>query len=155
MGKRESIRTITKNKKAYHDYEILETIEAGIVLKGTEVKSIREGRINLKDSYVKMIKGEPFLIECHISPYPHGGRFNHEPTRERKLLLKKREIKRLIGKIKEKGITLIPLKVYFKNSLVKVLLGLCKGKKSYDKKAALKEKAIKREIERALKKQNF
>ncbi len=153
MGKSDkNIKIITKNKKAYHDYEIFETFEAGIVLTGTEVKSIREGRINLKDSYAKIVKGEVFLIECHISPYPHAGRFNHEPTRERKLLLKKREIKRLVGKVKEKGMTLIPLKVYFKNGLVKVELGLCRGKREHDKRAALKEKTVKREIDEALKK---
>ncbi len=155
MPKNEGIKIVTKNKKAYHDYDILETFEAGIVLTGTEVKSIREGRINLKDSYARIKKGEVYLMECHISPYPHGGRFNHEPTRERKLLLKKREIKRLIGKIKEKGMTLVPLKVYFKRGLVKVELGLCKGRKLHDKRAAEQEKTIKREIDAALKKYKY
>ncbi len=154
-GSKGNIKIITKNKKAYYDYEVLETFEAGIVLTGTEVKSIREGRINLKDSYAKIKKGEVFLIECHISPYPHGGRFNHEPTRERKLLLKKREIKRLLGKVKEKGLTLVPLKVYLKNGLVKVELGLCKGKSAHDKRATLKERAIKREINEAMKKYKY
>ncbi len=139
-------KTITVNKKAYHDYHILETFEAGIVLKGTEVKSVKEGRINLKDSYAKVKNGEIFLFNAHISPYKHGNVFNHDPTRTRKLLLHRKEIDRLTGKIKEKGLTLVPLKVYTNKGLVKVELGLCKGKKEYDKREDIKRRDLEREI---------
>jgi SsrA-binding protein len=144
-------KPIVTNKKAFHDYFILETIEAGLVLLGTEVKSLREGRANLKDSYARIDAGEAFLIDCHISPYPCGGHFNHEPLRPRKLLLKRMEIKRLLGKMSEKGFTLIPTKLYFKGGRVKVEIGLAKGKKQYDKREALRKKEEKREIERAFK----
>jgi SsrA-binding protein len=144
-------KPIVTNKKAFHDYFILERIEAGLVLLGTEVKSLREGRANLKDSYARIDAGEAFLIDCHISPYPCGGHFNHEPLRPRKLLLKRMEIKRLLGKMTEKGFTLIPTKLYFKGGRVKVEIGLAKGKKQYDKREALRKKEEKREIERAFK----
>ena len=145
------IKPIAINKKAIHDYFILERIEAGIVLLGTEVKSLREGRANLKDSYARINQGEAYLINCHISPYPCGGHFNHEPERTRKLLLKKREIKKLLGKMTEKGMTLVPTRLYFKDSRVKVEIGVAKGKKQYDKRESLRRKEEKRDIERAFK----
>jgi len=145
------IKIIVVNKKALHDYFILERIEAGLVLQGTEVKSLREGRANLKDSYARVDSGEAFLIGCHISPYACGGHFNHDPTRNRKLLLKKQEIKRLLGKMTEKGMTLIPTRLYFKGGKVKVEIGLAKGKRQYDKREVLRRKEEQREIERAFK----
>jgi SsrA-binding protein len=145
------IKPIVTNKKAIHDYFILERIEAGLVLQGTEVKSLREGRANLKDSYARIDSGEAFLIECHISPYPCASHFNHHPTRPRKLLLKKKEIKRLLGKMTEKGMTLVPTRLYFKDGKVKVEIGLAKGKRQYDKREALRKKQEQREIERAFK----
>ncbi|MBN2374646.1 SsrA-binding protein SmpB [bacterium] len=145
------IKPIATNKKAIHDYFILERIEAGIVLLGTEVKSLRDGHVNLKDSYARINKGEAYLINCHISPYSCGGHFNHEPERTRKLLLKKREIKKLLGKMTEKGMTLVPTQIYFKDSKVKVEIGVAKGKKQYDKRETLREKEEKRDIERAFK----
>ena len=142
----ENIKIIATNKKAFHDYFILETFEAGIVLKGTEVKSVKQGRINLKDSYAKIKNGEIFLFNTHISPYKHGNVFNHDPRRTRKLLLNRKEIDRIIGKVNEKGLTLVPLKVYLKKGLVKVELGLCKGKKLYDKREEIKRRDMEREI---------
>ncbi|WP_374721490.1 SsrA-binding protein SmpB [Peribacillus tepidiphilus] len=142
-------KQIAQNKKAYHDYFIEETYEAGIVLQGTEIKSIRAGRVNLKDSYARIHKGEIFLYNMHISPYEQGNRYNHDPLRTRKLLLHRREINKLIGETKEQGYTLVPLKVYLKNGFAKVLIGLAKGKKQYDKREDLKKKEAKREIERA------
>ena len=139
------MKVITTNKKAYHDYNIIETFEAGIVLKGTEVKSVKNGRINLKDSFAKIKNGEVFLFNAHISHYKHGNVYNHDPVRTRKLLLNRKEIDKLTGKIKEKGFTLIPLKVYIKKGLVKVELGLCKGKKEYDKREAIKRRDLERE----------
>ncbi|MGA1794905.1 MAG: SsrA-binding protein SmpB [bacterium] len=144
-------KQIVANKKAFHDYFILETIEAGLVLQGTEVKSLREGHANLKDSYARIESGEAYLIGCHISPYPCGGHFNHDPLRPRKLLLKKGEIKRLLGKMTEKGMTLIPTRLYFKGGKAKVEIGLAKGKRQYDKRETLRKKEERREIERALK----
>ncbi len=143
--------TIAQNKKAYHDYFVDETYEAGISLFGTEVKSVREGRVNLKDSYVSVKSGEAFLIGTHISPYEKGNIFNKDPLRERKLLLHKKEIAKLIGLTQQQGYTLIPLKMYFKGSYVKVLLGLCRGKKNYDKRDSIAERDAKRRIDRALK----
>lgn len=140
------------NRKAYHDYEILETFEAGIVLKGAEVKSLREGAANLKGSYADIKDDEVWLLNFHISPYPQAGIFNPDPYRDKKLLLHKRQIRKLTDKIKEKGLTLIPLKVYFRNGKAKVQVALAKGKKIYDKRRALKEKELKREQERVLKK---
>lgn len=139
------MRVVCTNRKARHDYEIVETYEAGIVLKGTEVKALREGRANLKDSYAKIKNGEIFLINAHISPYAYGNLNNHEPERERKLLMHKREIMRLLGKVKERGYTLIPLSLYFNDrNRVKVELALAKGKSAYDKREAIKRRDEKR-----------
>ncbi|HIE65928.1 MAG: SsrA-binding protein SmpB [Nitrospira sp.] len=149
-GKKEKDAVIAKNRKAFHDYFIQESMEAGIVLLGTEVKSIRDGRINLKDSYARLEKGEIYLYNCHISPYRHGNLANHEPLRRRKLLLKKREIERFIGQTQIKGLTLIPLKFYFKRGLVKVELGLAKGKNLYDKRETEAKKTAQREMEKAV-----
>ena len=154
-GKRENVKIIMKvvcqNRKAYHDYLIEETLEAGISLLGTEVKSLREGKANLKDSYV-IIKGkEAFLLNCHISPYSHGNIMNHDPLRTRKLLLHRKEIEGLIGKSLQKGYTLIPLKIYFKDSYAKVEIGLAKGKRLYEKREKIKEREAKRAIERVMK----
>jgi SsrA-binding protein len=141
-------RLICQNRKARHDYEILETVEAGMVLLGTEVKSLREGKANLKDSYAKVKKGEVYLYAFHISPYSHASYDNHEPERVRKLLLHRSEIKRLLGKTLERGFSLIPLKVYFKEGKAKVELGLARGKKLYDKRESLKRKEENRELDR-------
>lgn len=144
--------TIATNKKAYHNYEIIESFEAGIALLGSEVKSIREGRISLKDSYGEVRDGEVFLLQAHISPYEPANRFNHDPLRERKLLLHRQEIKRLIGKIREKGYTLIPIKVMFNDKgKVKVEISLAKGKRAYQKKQAIKERDLEREMRAELK----
>lgn len=148
---RNSNTTIAENKKAYHDYFVDDTYEAGISLFGTEVKSVCQGKMNLKDSYVSVKTGEAFLIGAHISPYENGNIFNRDPLRTRKLLLHKREINKLIGLTQQEGYTLIPLKVYFKGSYVKVLLGLCRGKKNYDKRDAIAERDAKRQMDRALK----
>jgi SsrA-binding protein len=142
-------KVVAQNKKAYHDYFIEETYETGMVLQGTEIKSIRNGRANLKDSYARVHNGEVFLYNMHVSPYEQGNRYNHDPLRTRKLLLHRREINKLIGYTKEEGYALVPLKVYLKNGFAKVLLGLGKGKKKYDKREDLKKKEAKREIERA------
>ncbi|MDQ0244669.1 SsrA-binding protein [Bacillus fengqiuensis] len=142
-------KVVAQNKKAYHDYFIEETYETGMVLQGTEIKSIRNGRANLKDSYARIHNGEVFLYNMHVSPYEQGNRYNHEPLRTRKLLMHRREINKLIGYTKEEGYALVPLKVYLKNGFAKVLLGLGKGKKKYDKREDLKKKEAKREIERA------
>ena len=147
-------KTVATNKKAFHDYFVLESIEAGISLAGTEVKSIRNGNINLKDSWCSVDEGEIFVRGMHITPYEKGNIFNREPTRPRRLLLHKREIMRLFGQLKTQGLTLIPLSVYFKGSLIKVQLGLCKGKKLYDKRATIAEKTANRDIQRAIKEQN-
>lgn len=142
---------VTKNKKAYHDYFVESEYEAGIVLQGTEVKSVRMGRINLKDSYCSFDKGEIFVYGMHISPYKGGNRFNHEPKRRRKLLMHKAEINRLFGLSKQQGYTVIPLSAYFKSGKLKILIGLCKGKKLYDKRADSAKKEAQRKIEYALK----
>ena len=144
MGKQ-----VAQNKKAYHDYFIEETYEAGIVLQGTEIKSSRASRLNLKDAHARIQNGEVYLYNMHVSPYEQGNRYNHDPLRTRKLLLHKREISKLIGITKETGYTLVPLKVYLKNGFAKVLLGVGKGKKQYDKREDLKKKEAKRDIERA------
>ena len=148
---REEIKTIAQNKKARHDYFIEQTIEAGIVLSGTEVKSIRFGKVNLKDSYATIENGEVILTGMHISPYEQGNIFNKDPMRDRKLLLHKFEINRLIGFIQQKGMALIPLQLYFKRGKVKVELGIAKGKKLYDKREDIAERDAKREIDRQLK----
>jgi SsrA-binding protein len=142
-------KLIAQNKKAAHDYFIEETYEAGIVLQGTEIKSIRAGKVNLKDSFAKVEKGEVFLHNMHISPYEQGNRYNHDPLRTRKLLLHRREINKLIGYTKEQGYTLVPLKLYIKDGFAKLLLGVGKGKKKYDKREDMKKREAKREIERA------
>ncbi len=146
-----SEKLICQNKKAWHDYFIEDRYEAGISLLGSEVKSLRLGKVSLGDSYAKIKNGEIYLVDAHISPYPYANRFNHDPLRPRKLLLHKREIQRLTGKVQEKGFTLIPLRLYFSDGKVKVELGLAKGKKQYDKRETLKRKTIEREIERGRK----
>jgi SsrA-binding protein len=145
------IKIVCQNKKARHDYHIIEVIEAGMVLVGTEVKSLREGRANLKDSYARIRDGELYLVQAHISPYSHASYDNHDPERVRKLLVHKRELKRLTGKTQEKGLTLVPLKIYFKDGKAKIELALASGKKSYDKRETLKRQTQKREMERAIK----
>ncbi|MDR0921562.1 MAG: SsrA-binding protein SmpB [Lactobacillales bacterium] len=147
-------KLIAQNKKARHDYSIIDTIEAGIVLQGTEIKSIRNSRINLKDGYAQIRNGEAWLMNVHISPYEQGNIFNHDPLRTRKLLMHKKQIARLIGETKNTGVTLVPLKVYIKDGYAKVLIGLAKGKKQYDKREDMKRKDIKREIDRTLKSRN-
>lgn len=147
-------KTIAQNKMARLNYFIDDTYEAGIVLVGTEVKSIREGRVNLKDSYAVVKEAEVWLHEMHVSPYSHGNRYNHEPLRTRKLLLHHREIKRLYGKSREKGLALIPLKIYFKNGKVKVELGVGRGKKLHDKREDMKLKDDRRDMQRALRERN-
>ena len=148
---KESFKTISKNKKAYHDYFVLESYEAGIELKGTEVKSLRQGKVNLKDSWCSVVEGEIFINGMHISSYENGNIFNKDPMRVRKLLMHKREIMKLFGLVKQDGCSLVPLSIYFKGSKVKVQLGLCKGKKLYDKRAELQTRAAKRDIQRAVK----
>jgi len=140
---------ICRNKRARFDFFIDETYEAGIVLKGTEVKALRQGKANLKDSYARIRDEEIFLMDAHISPYTHGNQFNHDPDRPRKLLMHKREIRRLYGKSREKGFSLIPTKMYFKDGKVKVEIGLGKGKRAYDKREILKRKTMEREVERS------
>ncbi len=144
-------KLIASNKKALHDYFILDKLEAGIALFGTEVKSSREGRINLKDSYAAIKGGEAFLLNCHISPYSHGNRENHDPVRSRKLLLHRNEIRKLIGKTQEKGLTLVPLRVYLKRGRIKVELGVARGKKQYDKRESERRKEAERETRIAVK----
>ena len=144
-------KIMARNKKAFHDYFVDEEYEAGIELLGTEVKSIRAGRINLKDSYVSLKGGEAVLLGVHISPYEHGSMWNADPERPRRLLLHKREINRLIGLTQQQGYTLIPLKVYFKNQYIKVSVGLCRGKKNYDKRDAMAKRDAQRRMDRALK----
>lgn len=147
-------RLIAQNKKARHDYTIIDTIEAGMVLQGTEIKSIRNGRINLKDGFARVRNGEVYLHNVHISPYEQGNIFNHDPVRTRKLLMRKKQIERLIGETKNTGVTLVPLKVYIKDGYAKVLIGLAKGKKQYDKREDLKRKDVDRQISRTLKSYN-
>lgn len=147
-------RTIAQNKKAYHDYFILEEYEAGIELFGTEVKSIRAGKVNLKDSWCSIVKGEIFANGMHISPYEQGNIFNRDPLRVKKLLMHKKEINRLYGTIKQQGLTLIPLSVYFKKGKAKVKIGLCKGKKIYDKREVAAKKEANRTIDREIKERN-
>jgi len=143
-------KVVAQNRKARYDYTILDTIEAGIVLTGTEIKSIRAGRVNLQDGYAIIRNGEVFLINVHIAPYEQGNMFNHDPVRSRKLLMKKKQIDRLIGETKSSGLTLVPLKMYIKNGYAKVLIGLAKGKKKYDKREDIKRKDQEREIKRRL-----
>ncbi len=151
---KENLKTIAQNKKAFHDYFVEESMEAGIELCGTEVKSIRQGRVNLKDSWCEVDEGELLINGMHVSPYEQGNIFNREPMRVRRLLMHKREIMRLLGYVKQDGYALIPLSLYFKGSRVKVQLGVCKGKKNYDKREDMARKAAKRDAERALKSHN-
>ncbi len=148
----EHVKIIATNKKARHDYHLSDEVEAGIVLTGTEVKSIREGRVTIKDAYAEIKNGEVFLRQLHINPYTFAYYDNHDPLRSRKLLLHNYEIKRLIIKTKERGYTIIPLKLYFKNGKVKVQIALAKGKKLYDKRESIKERDVNRELDRAKKK---
>lgn len=144
-------KPLAQNRKARHDYEILETVEAGMVLQGTEIKAIRQGKINLKDGFISIRQGEAFLKNVHISPYEQGNIFNHEPLRNRKLLLHKKEIQKLEREVKQNRVTIIPLKVYIVRGRAKVLIGLAQGKNRYDKRHSLKEQQMKRDIDRALK----
>jgi len=152
--KKSEVKIVATNRKAHHLYDILETFEAGIALQGTEVKSLRAGRAKIKDSFAQIKKGEVVLQNLHISPYDPASKFNHNPTRDRKLLLHRYEIRRLIGKVVEKGFTLIPLKIYFKGNLAKVELALATGKKIFDRRRDIKEREVQREIRRALKWKN-
>jgi hypothetical protein len=149
------MKLIANNKKAYHDYFILETYEAGIALHGTEVKSLRMGKCSIKEAFIRVENEEVYVYGMHISPYEKGNIFNKDPLRVRKLLLHKSEIRKLLGKTKEKGMTLVPLKVYFKDSLVKVEIGLAKGKKLYDKRQDIAKKDQQREAQRDFKVRNF
>src|ERR1700733_7272738 len=142
---------IAENRKAYHDYHLLESFEAGVALLGTEVKAIREGRVNLRDSFARLENGEVFLYNVNISPYSHRGYVDHEPLRARKLLLHKDEIRKLVGKTVEKGMTLVPVRMYFKNGRVKVAISLAKGKKEYDKRETIKRRETDRETRAAIK----
>ena len=147
----DGVKIITSNRKARHDYHITDALEAGLVLQGTEVKALREGRANLQDAYCKVDGGEVFMVGAHISPYSHGNLNNHDPVRPRKLLLHKREIARLKKASEQKGFTLVPLKLYFKNGIAKVEVGLARGKKLYDKRADIAERESKRRLDRAMK----
>ena len=151
---KENLKTIAQNKKAFHDYFLEESFEAGIELCGTEVKSIRQGRVNLKDSWCSIVDGEMLVNGMHISPYEQGNIFNKDPMRVRRLLMHKREIMRLFGLVKQDGYSLIPVSLYFKGSRVKVQVGLCKGTKLYDKRSDLAARAAKRDIQRAMKERN-
>ena len=151
---KENLKTIAQNKKAFHDYFLEESFEAGIELCGTEVKSIRQGRVNLKDSWCSIVDGEMLVNGMHISPYEQGNIFNKDPMRVRRLLMHKREIMRLFDLVKQDGYSLIPVSLYFKGSRVKVQVGLCKGKKLYDKRSDLAARAAKRDIQRAMKERN-
>ena len=144
-------KTITVNRKAYHDYHILETLEAGIVLKGTEIKSIRGGRVNIRDAYARPERGELWLFNAHVAGYQAGSHYNHEPDRPRKLLLHRRQIDYLSGMANRKGLTLVPLKLYIKNGIAKLELGVAKGKREYDKRETIARRDTDREIERSLK----
>jgi len=154
VGKDE-FKTVAQNKKAFHDYFVIESYEAGIELFGTEVKSIRRGKINLKDAWCGIDNGEIFVHGMHISPYEHGNIFNKDPIRVRKLLMHKNEINRLFGQTKQQGYTLIPLSAYFKKGKVKIQVGLCKGKKSYDKRESIAQKTAQRDVQRALKERQY
>ena len=146
----EKLQRAAQNKKAYHDYFVLEEYEAGIELFGTEVKSIRQGRVNLKDSWCSVKNGEIFVNGMHVSPYEQGNIFNRDPVRQRRLLMHKREIMRLFGESKQQGLAIVPLSLYFKNGRAKLAIGLCKGKKLYDKREAAAERDAKRDMERGL-----
>lgn len=147
----DSIKIITKNRKARHEFHIEDSLEAGIVLVGTEVKSVREGRLNLQDAYCRVVDNEMLLLQCHISPFKHGNRFNHDPLRPRKLLLHRKEIAKYEKASEQKGYSIVPLKVYLKNGRVKVEIGLGKGKKLYDKRTDMAERDSRRQLERVMK----
>jgi SsrA-binding protein len=147
----EAQKNIAENRKAFHDYHMLETFEAGMALLGTEVKSIREGNVNLRDSFARIESGEVWIYNVHINPYSHRGYSDHEPTRRRKLLLRKAEIRKLIGKTVEKGMTLVPTRMYFRNGYVKVTIALAKGKKAHDKRETIKRREADRETRAAVK----
>ena len=151
ITEKQNIKILAQNRQAYHEYFVEEEMEAGIELKGTEVKSIRQGTLNLKDAWCGIKDGQLLVNQLHISPYDHGNRYNPDPRRVRRLLMHRREIMRLLGKVKQDGYSLIPLSVYLKGSLVKVKIGLCKGKKLYDKRQTEANKDAKRQIERAMK----
>ena len=155
MPKKEGIKEIASNRKAFHDYFVLERFEAGIELFGTEVKSIRAGQVNLKDSYCTIREGELFVRGMHVSPYEKGNIFNRDPVRIRRLLMHKREIRKLGERVAQDGVALVPLSLYFKDRRVKVELGLCKGKKLYDKRDSDAERNAKRDMDRAMKERNF
>lgn len=150
-AREEAQKSIAENRKAFHDYHILETFEAGIVLVGTEVKSIREGNANLRDSFARVEDGEVWLYNVHINPYSHRGYVDHEPTRRRKLLLHRQEVRKLIGKTVERGLTLVPIRLYFKNGHVKVALALARGKQAHDKRETIKRREAERETRAAVK----
>jgi SsrA-binding protein len=150
-AREEAQRVIAENRKARHDYTIIETVEAGVALLGTEVKSIREGRVNLRDSYARVENGEVWMMNVHISPYSHRGSAEHAEMRQRKLLLHRHEIRKLLGRVAEKGLTLVPLELHFKKGRVKVTLGLAKGKQSHDKRESLRRKEVDRETRAAVK----
>jgi len=147
---RDAVKTVATNRKAFHDYHIEDRYEAGIVLTGTEIKSIRAGRVNLRDSYARIVDGEVWLVGAHVAPYEQGTRYNHPPKRDRKLLLRKREIARLQSKVEERGYTLVPLRMYLKGSWAKVELALARGKRQYDKRATIAKREADREVQRAL-----
>ncbi len=153
--KADTIKVITDNKRARFEYEVLETLECGLALVGTEVKSMRQGLANLQDAHARIEAGEVWLYGCHISPYDHGNRFNHDPDRKRRMLLHKYEIRRLKAKVQEKGLTLIPLKLYFKNNRAKIALGLCRGKKLHDKRDTISKRDSQRQLERVVKSQRY
>ena len=155
MAKKEALKLVANNKKAYHDYFIEEKYECGLALHGTEVKSLRMGKCSIKEAFIRIENGEVFAYSMHISPYEKGNIFNKDPLRVKKLLLHKSEINKLLGKIKEKGMSVVPLKVYFKGSLVKVEIGLAKGKKLYDKREDIAKKDQQREAQRDFKVRNF
>ncbi|MGH7205663.1 MAG: SsrA-binding protein SmpB [Nitrospiraceae bacterium] len=152
MAKDRTEKVVATNRKAFHDYAIEEKLEAGIVLKGTEVKSLREGQVNLRDSYASVDRGEVVLHHCHISPYSHGNIMNHDPLRPRRLLLHRKEINKLLGKTQQKGLTLVPLRIYFSpRGQAKVEIALARGKKQYDRREAIKDREAGREVQRAMK----
>ena len=150
-AREEAQKNIAENRKAFHDYHILDTYEAGVALLGTEVKSIREGAVNLRDSFARVESGEVWIYNVHINPYSHRGYSDHEPTRKRKLLLHRQEIRKLIGRTVERGMTLVPTRMYFKNGRVKLALGLAKGKQAHDKRDAIKKREVDRETRAAVK----
>lgn len=151
MPRPETEHLVADNRKAGHDYHLLETFEAGLVLEGTEVKAIREGRVNLRDSYCKLEQGEAYLLNVHVGPYSHGGYATHDPTRRRKLLLNKAELHKLLGRTTEKGLTIVPLRMYFKRGRVKVAVALAKGKNTVDKRETVRRREAERETRAAIK----